>query len=722
MTKIKLGNYIADLGDTSLSIVLTSPYPLMASGYQGGNFIFNFTLPATPELKKEYKHAHRPQASGIGELPFYIEASGLRYSGTAQLTEAGDDTYDVFCPVGNGDFNVAAKNTKLSEIDLGGDIVIQSGSMVEANTSQDYDFNSTGPEPFTIEQIIAFDNIILDNNEFNDQGTAFIADSNKSLTFIFKLDCFFQDSSNVIFKIFKNGTLNNSFYLGNEEQVITADLTVIQGDIITWQLHIVAIGGLYEYSIRGTFYSGSSIKISDSQAPQTILDGAIKRYPEVNYAVFPLENPYVFDKWADDFYQIDNESIKVLYSTIFKIINYWTNNNFPPVLIKTNNAVGNLFIPFPYIAFIVKQIAYKFNFAIANNVFEDALKYAVLINHYIENQFLSSDSKMLTPNDSFNLVNHVPDYTVYEFMQHIGSLFGLGYEVDNERSVIEFNFVDDIIKSVDSIDISDMVAELPRVQFDKKIDAFSLQQMMPAEDKYFSQVKSLTGLNMLGTVNTLGDLPVSAALNDCYFVVMVDAYMIWNYNPDAYVFSWIFHSRKFTSEIKSGEDPQTISSEICPLMSVIKYDALSTNDRVWTIPASHQPSRFESAPEMFQSEWKPGIAWYHGLKNDSNGNTYPFASSGITDHAGNLIPGAELALTLDGANSLYEKKWKTYLNWRITAKPVSAAIIPDHTFLRNLKFSRKVRFNGVRYLIAEARGNITKDGPDVWELSLLVDL
>jgi hypothetical protein len=433
----------------------------------------------------------------------------------------------------------------------------------------------------------------------------------------------------------------------------------------------------------------------------------------------------VFDKWPDDFYQIDNESVKLLYAEYFKVINYFVGGNFPATMTTQRDEdsymAGNLFVPFPYIAFLVKRIAYHFNFAIQNNVFESELKYAVLINHFVENQFLANDAKMLAPSDSFNLSNHVPDWTIYDFLKHLCNLFGMGYEVNNDSNVITFNFVDDILASNDYIDISEMVIERPVVLFNKKITGYNLKLKPPTNDKYFDEVKSMEGLNVIGTVDLLSELPATAQLNDCYFVNFVNAYMVWGYDENAYVFGWVFHSRKFTSEIGSGTDQQEVSTELCPLLEVIKGDSVNpTSGRSWSIPASHQPGKFEGAPDTFQTDWQPGVVWYHGMKNDSDGNPYPFASAGITDHAGNTISGATLALTLDGSNGLFEKKWKTYLEWRLATKPVRVLIQPTAGFLRAFSFAKKVRFNGSNYLVAEMRGNILRTGPGTFELTLLI--
>jgi hypothetical protein len=728
MIKLKLDNYVCDLGDASISLVRTSPYPLMASGMDGGNFVFNFSIPATPELKKTLQYAHKPHAFVQAvEVPYQLTVAGLQYSGTAQVAEADRFAYEVFCPVENGDFNAAAKAVKLNEIDLGGDIQLGDAAMAKADLISDLNISHWEEMGFTLEVDLPFPNILINTGELNAAGTIFTAQQARDATFAFFLDCYYRVGGATL-KLYKNAAFVEEFGLYNTRNRITHNISLMVGDQVSWKLNLVPdmvpdeyYGHIWSADIRIT--AGSTFDAVFVHMDPLILEAATQRYPNQNFAVFPVENPYVFDKWPDDFYQIDNESIKLVYEQYFKVINYFVGGNFPATMLYESEEdsfmAGNIFVPFPYLAYLIKRIAYHFNYAILDNPFENELKYAVLINHYVENRFLANDAKMLAPSDSFNLQNHVPDWSVYEFLDQLCKLFGLGYEVNNEIRTITFNYVDDIVKSENYIDISEMLVSDPVVLFEKKIKGYRYKFEVPDNDKQFDEVKSMEGITVLGTVDTLGELPSTGQLNDAYFVNFFDAYMVWGYNPDTYQFGWVIHSRHFVSEVAAGSDHQEVKTSLCPLLQREKADQLLTG-RVWTIPSSYQPGRFEGAPDTFQTNWQPSVVWYHGLKNDGSGNPYPFGSAGLKDHAGNTITDVPFALALDGENSIFEIKWKDYLNWRMNAKPVQVKIQPTADFLRSFSFAKKVRFNGSNYLVAEIRGNIMSNGPDVFELTLLL--
>jgi hypothetical protein len=724
MLKIKIADIPIDLKDTKLSVVLTSPFPFMAAGQQGGNYIFNFSVPATPALKKLYLHAHRP-GSGAGrvELPYDIDAFGIKYKGLAQLSEASDESYEVFCPLGTGDFNSRAKEIRLPELDYGGDVSLPLLALV-SKTSRNYDFGFAGSTAFTQEIAIAFDSKVSLAGELNDAGTIYTANSAKNISVKFDVNSMIV-ATVVEFRVYKNATLVETFYLNNYTEQLIVNLSLAEDDTVSWKLFMESLLIIDNYEISGSFFKGAKLTIADQQAASTLRDAAVNRYPDINYAVFPMHNPFAFDKWPDDEFSVDNQNIKTIYGQFVRVVNYWFANDFPETMTITGEdeeefTAGNLFVPFPYIAFIIHRIADRFGFRIENNVFDDELKYAVLINHFLENRFLNET--ILEANENLNLNDHVPDWSVYDFLQNVCKLFGLGYEVDNETSTITFTFLKDLLTTSEVINIAPMVVSKPRVDFNNYPSAFSLQQKYPSECKLSGDIKSLKGLNLKGAVPNLADLPATGEVNDVYLVGYYNSYYAWNYNPDTYEFQWGFHSHQYTTEISSGDDAIDISTDLPSVLSRRYMDIiqpLATN-RLWTLPASHQVAQFEGAPDIYQGDWKPLVVWYHGLKNDSLGQTYPYANADMVDHAGNEIAGVPFSLHLGGSRGTYNLLWKAYLQWRTTAKPVRVQMIPDRAFLRNFRFSKKLRLGGVNYLVVEARGNIGKLGPDVWELLLLV--
>ena len=722
MLRITLSSYTADLDEAQLSIVMTSPFPLMAEGSEGGNYIFNFSLPAMPGLKKVFRHAHRPaSAGGMAEVPFSIDASGIRFTGVATLSEAGADFYEVMCPVGNGSFNMRSKEVKLPALELATEIgsqvlplIAESGVSIYFDQDDDANFTLTKTVPFTV--------AVANTDELSADGLTFTAASARNASVTIRVDGTFNTGLFSIL-LFQNDAQIESWAVISGSEILTYDLTLAVGDTIQVKFTASAeqVNAGY-YVISGALYEATRLTIGAASFNYLMATGATSRWPDVNFAVFPVENPRIFDAWPDDHFSVDNVSIKTLYSEYFTVINYWHGGTFPSTLSTTVNdegfEAGNLFVPFPYIAYLVERIANYFGFRIVNNVFEDELKYAVLINFFVENNFLTDDPTMMSPNTSFRLNDHVPDWSVYDFLQHLCHLFGLGYEVNDEMQTLTFTFVKDMLESSTVADINYLVVSAPRADFNNRITGFSLKHEFPGNDALSEEIKTLEGLTFKGVVPLLSGLPASGnAVNDCWYVFFSYAYYAWQYDPEAYQFDWVFHSRRHKLEISSGTDPVEISTQLPAVVNVIN----TINEvKSWAIPASHQPGIFEGAPDAYNQQWAPLVAWYHGLKTDSNGATYPYGSSDCVDSAGNLITDVPFSLKLDGFNNLFDAQWKYYLNWRMQAKAVRVQIVPDRAFLKTFRFSQKVRIGGVNYLVAELRGNIGRLGPDVWEMLLLV--
>jgi len=722
MLKITLASYTADLDEASISIVMTSPFPLMGAGLDGGNYIYNFTLPATPELKKTFHHAHRPGSIGGGAaVPFTIDASGIRYSGTASLVEADAFTYEVMCPVGNGSFNMRSKEVKLPALDMGGEMGSQLPALI-AETGVAVYFDDQDTSSFTITKTLPFKSFISNCDELSADGLLFTAATARAANITLALDASFSQGSLQV-KLYKNASAIKTWAIITGAEVLTHDFDLVVAD--TLYIQMVGTAEVVNdalYAMSGVVYDGTRLTVSAANQSFLMIEGATSRWPDVSFAVFPIENPRIFDNWPDDQFSVDNVSIKTLYSEYFKVINYWHGGEFPETLSTTVNdegfEAGNLFVPFPYIAFLVQRVANYFGFRIINNVFDDELKYAVLINFFVENSFLTDDPSLMAPNDTFRLNDHVPDWTVYDFMQHVCHLFGIGYEVDDELQTLTFTFVKDLFDSSDYVDISHLVVAPPRADWSYQPTGYSLAQEFPSNDSLGSEIKSLEGLNYKGVAIFLNDLPSSGnSVNDCYWVWISNKYYAWQYDPEEYKFAWVKHSIRHKLEVTSGIVSEEITTQLPAVVNVMNT---ITGVKGWAIPASHQPGIFEGAPDVYSSEWAPLVAWYHGLKTDTNAATYPYASSDCVDMDGNLITDVPFSLKLDGFRNVYDTQWKTYLEWRKAAKPVRVSIIPDRTFLRTFEFAKKVRFGGANYLVAEARGNINRLGPDVWELVLLV--
>ena len=91
------------------------------------------------------------------------------------------------------------------------------------------------------------------------------------------------------------------------------------------------------------------------------------------------------------------------------------------------------------------------------------------------------------------------------------------------------------------------------------------------------------------------------------------------------------------------------------------------------------------------------LIFHHGMRNDGNGNPYPFASNGPYDYAGNKI--GNYSLSFHGTDGVYEKFWKNWATVLDTKTQITVRASINMNFLANLSFKRKVRIRGINYYV-----------------------
>jgi hypothetical protein len=276
-------------------------------------------------------------------------------------------------------------------------------------------------------------------------------------------------------------------------------------------------------------------------------------------------------------------------------------------------------------------------------------------------------------------------------------------------------------------------------------NGFRLTQKVSGDQFVSNYFKKLDGLNYKGTVNIVNNLSaiVDPEINDCYYVINRKQFWYYNYDTELAILNWIFYSNDFffvkeEIDAENGTNTYEITSEINAIMDN-GYDNRPDKNinapagRQWLIPKTEQPGNFDGLPDYFKSEFSKSLLFYHGLRQDSQLNLYPLASSDIYDYAGNPIvfesvsgsgdPGYvhDLSLRWDGPNGLYEKKYKHWIDLMIKSR----GIWKFKAHLSPLQLSHIDLFtwyNGPEYkfLIKEIRYNIFHDKISIAEIEILI--
>lgn len=740
MLQLKIGNTYVSTKDIEIPVVLRSP--LFSEGK--GSYLFNFTLPATEELKEDFSYFHRPGRSGASYIKkdLDLKMGQLHYTGTATITEAGPRSYEVSCPIENGDLASLFKSMKLTELDLGGTREAVTGEKsVDALSSEDITIVQASSEEIEIE--LPFDNITINTDEIlNSEGDTITSDIEGTIFLIFSIVSEIEAGS-MYLDVYKGGSQLSHTQIEPGFYFLPIEIPVNINDAITWKI----IG---QPQSHGSIFNVLAFTINTGSRLEVLKQGVLNEnkgtalYPGDDYAVFPIENPRLLDNLEDDTYQIDHVSIKEIYSKYFPVLNYYRDDNFPMVMLGESEGESfiafNLLNPFPYLAYVIKRIAETFGITISNNVFEDNdLRQLVIFNLFAENSFITSE--LIQPRPGFDLADHVPDVLISSYFINLCRLLGIAYDYKSFGKTLRLKYLKDIAADQDYKEFPGMIISNPELKA-SAYKGYRLKQEVDGDDYIREYFKSLEGLNYKGTVTIVNELSgiANPEINDCYFVTTRKEYWIYNYDPDLAILNWIFHSKDFFPEVE--EIDEDIPGEILEITSEINaimlngWDLLDHNinrpeGRNWLIPVTHQPGNFDGLPDYFKADFTKSLLFYHGLRADSQLNLYPLGTCDRYDYAGNPIvyeavaPSEgytqDLTLRWDGEHGLYEKRYKGWINLLLRSRgfwKFRASFSPLQ--LSQIDFFDWYQGQGFKFLVKEVRFNILSNKISTAEVEVLV--
>jgi hypothetical protein len=722
--KLKIGESQVD------TIGLEIPVVLRSSLFQNkGSYLFNFSLPATELLRKEFSHIHRPSRSGPAYIEKKLELTFglLKFNGTATISQASAESYEISCPIDSGDLASVFKSKKLTDIDMGGLRTVNSQPLrARATMSADVYFDMFDIDPFTESVTFALDSISINPvGELSLDGLHYTSSENTAISFMFTVNTNNYVTGSATLRIFKNNIQQGFAYLSGFDHA-SFEIPMLTGDVVTWDI-------LFE---SAQDFDGShriNFQINQATALQVLLpyDAMSQHgtafYPYSDYASFPVQNPKFFDAIEDDTYQVDNISFKETFTKFFPVVNYYINNAFPVAMSGFSEgqvfSTYNIFTPFPYLAYFINRLALDLNITINNNVFQNLdLNQLVIFNAYSENNLITNE--LIVPTFGYDLADHLPNILVSEYWLNLCALLGIGWEYNSSTRMLQLANLNDIAGDTNFIDFPSPVSPIVNLQA-SNYNGFRLKQEASDDSFINDNFRSLDGLNYLGSVAFIGSLPFdgSQQVNDCYFVRQRKAFFIWNYDKDNGVMNWIFHSYDFFFTYESidptlGDNTLEIKTKIFPIMlkGYAQQDEIlgAPPLRGWIIPETHQPGTFDGLPDYFKSDFTTSLLFYRGLQRDHHDNLYPLGTNDVFNYDGERIDleehTATLSLRWDGEYGLYEKRYKKWIDFLLRSPGTwefYATMTPHE--VSKISFLKWYTIQGSRFLIKEMNFNIYND-------------
>jgi len=720
--KLTINSIIIPLNPgTSLPLVMRSPLFLTDEGKIPGSYIFNFSVPAIEAIRQVFGQAHRVQRGGraTASLPYVLTHGSLRYSGTCEVTEANMYRYEIACKVGNGDFTGKLFNKTLKDLDWGGDQIITDFGCSAFNDSDIV--NSTEE---TLLYPLGFPSVYIDiaDNFSYLGGNAYFFVAKTDATVKMKLSFYLSntDIENYQVRLYKNLAIHETFPLLFDHNEIETIQNVVDGDSFYWAIYAEKKNeGNLRYTLTDIFVNFHGNNIFN--------DVVLLNQETSDFAIFPIHNKSFLNNFPDDAFQLDNLSIKTIYTKLFPVLNYYSNNEFPLFLSGFSEGefvhCANLFTPFVYMRTILRKIASEAGYTIVNNPFDtDDFAGMVLFNAYAENTYTSDTTWFLPVKQTFNLLDHIPEIAQSDFVKWASILTGFMPVVDNE--LMQITFVD--LKNKHVVSLTNTILPFPGillanplVKVSPEYAGIKFELVKASADSYLGTIKELSSkLVYKGAVDSINDLPATGnQVNDMYLVTDLNEYYVFQYNSETYTLTWWFFSKKFPVLYTEGSEPYlTFQTELCPLLTSKMLDETlsAPANRIWTIPKTEQPGILEGFPESLGAEYGIQVAYYKGMAKDSLEDDYPLGSARCADFSKieNQYPDIS-------ASSLFDIRYKAFLQWiAYQTKPATYKAILTDGELNSLQYPQIYAGNNVNFLIREIRVNLLSDGISLVELDV----
>jgi hypothetical protein len=312
------------------------------------------------------------------------------------------------------------------------------------------------------------------------------------------------------------------------------------------------------------------------------------------------------------------------------------------------------------------------------------------------------------------LGRHLPAISAIEFISRLEKFLGITFDFGINGTDCKIVSLDEIVMSPIADDISNICTSNINIEH-SQVDGFNLGYTADGEDRFFTEyvVDIKDGLNVktpVDTLDELGSLNSTSAHNDLRLVndanywgayylfqksiyVLKAAYITANNELKKYgssIGEWVRYSFNFYGK-KSGKQDINLVTDVGLIMW---YDAPDPGEGFRSTILVGNKQNYYSFPIETQST-ALRMFFYRGFHyNRENGELLPLSTCGVIDHKGDKIPNANLELRYDGKYSIYERRYKNWINWLLTCRDVKAQIQWPEAAVINFDFLKKRSING----------------------------
>lgn len=367
-----------------------------------------------------------------------------------------------------------------------------------------------------------------------------------------------------------------------------------------------------------------------------------------------------------------------------------------------------------YFEFVYKKVLAEVGLEL---VLEGDLKEAfferlVLFSPYTQDEVVANAS-----GEFYNVWDNLIDYNLlvpeisFSDLIKVANTFCCAFFFDLEQKTLTIKPNKNIIKETKRLDLSDYEEDVHEIDFGDDIYYNLIFEQDTADELVETNIKSLEGFDILSNVEKYADLPIDFdEVGKLRFVENVNTYYLGvQDDTDTVDLLWQPYAtvpQNYINERREKEDKLEVKAS--PVQMIEEEDELNAGRR-WCIPQSGY-GLSSKGYKTGKITAKPRLLFYAGLREDSQGNDYPLATTDNKDHTGASIPNMDFPLRWEGDEGLYNLLWKEWVEFLRTSKPIVKRFNLPYHILQKIKWDIPIYSNGQKYLIVSYSLEVQQDG------------
>ncbi len=424
-----------------------------------------------------------------------------------------------------------------------------------------------------------------------------------------------------------------------------------------------------------------------------------------DYVFFPVWNPA--------FYRISDS--QTAQGDFAEVVNAYNGSTFitPSIITDpdgTSTINTNTLVPFPYLVYILKQIAHLFGKNINGSFIVDAdIKQLCLINTYdLIGQYPDYSNQI-------DLRNHVPDITIRDFLNELITKFNIAIHITADS--IAFNFKTDALTALEDANYTNVTEADPTLEpfTIKEVKGFTFSSEIDDDDSAIREFAKNTVRDGLitGNVTFKNQLPTPSVWGEVYFVIYDNGFFrATTHGGDHTTYTEVFDIEN-AATYKVGDGGEKIESKSSTLMlqkhipNVSPYPEISNygicpNTLVpgISVGLNFNTDKLNQFPLKF--------LFYRGLQPNYDNQLIPLGTNDVWNAQNQKV--GNLSLQWYGEYGIYNRYYKKWVLKMENAKSINYNILFKSHHLANINLSKPKRIDNQRILIEKINYAITPDG------------